>query len=435
MLKKLGIIPLFLFCQSIYGQVAMDWLSISQTVNKNVNSLAVFNSQLVVGGEFDSAGVIKANRIASWNGTAWSTFGSGIKSPASASVFKTIVYNNELYVAGNFDSAGTVACKDIAKWNGSTWSGFSTGSDSIIYAMAFYNNELYVAGKFNNIGGVSAVNIAKWNGSSWQALGSGIPGIYVTDLLEFQNELYAVGDFTVAGGNTCNYIARWNGTNWNAVSGGLNDANLALTNWSNKLIIGSNLNSPNSDMKEWNGSTLTNFSQQPLFRVRTFCEFNTELWCAGGLQTFPGGSNVAKWNSSTSTWSIQGSGVNNYIRGLCVYNNELYCGGRFRTTSGGYHNYIAKWGVSTGLINYENKILNVSFFPNPVKDKLTLEFGTKNLKKITITNTLGQIVFELNSPLAKQEIDLGYLNCGVYVFNALTEKDQVYCQKLIKSEN
>jgi hypothetical protein len=57
-------------------------------------------------------GSVVANRIAKWNGTNWSALGSGIDLDFyvdhPTSVNSLAVNNGELYVGGSFDTAGTV---------------------------------------------------------------------------------------------------------------------------------------------------------------------------------------------------------------------------------------------------------------------------------------------------------------------------------------
>src|ERR1044071_3361393 len=43
-----------------------------------VNAIAISGSNVYVGGTFDAAGDISANYIAKWDGTTWSTLGSGM---------------------------------------------------------------------------------------------------------------------------------------------------------------------------------------------------------------------------------------------------------------------------------------------------------------------------------------------------------------------
>ena len=59
---------------------------------------------------------------------------------------------------------------------------------------------------------------------------------------------------------------------------------------------------------------------------------------------------------------------------------------------------------------------NIKLYPNPIKNTFTLEFindvGANS--KLTITNALGQIVFTTKELQAKQEIDLNFLESGLY---------------------
>ena len=81
------------------------------------------------------------------------------------------VYNSELIAGGWFTSAGGVEANRIAKWNGTSWSGLGSGMDERVYALTVYNNELIAGGWFNSAGGVGASRIAKWNGTAWSGAG------------------------------------------------------------------------------------------------------------------------------------------------------------------------------------------------------------------------------------------------------------------------
>src|SRR5207248_5482736 len=54
------------------------------------------------GGSFTTAGGVAANYIAKWNGTNWSTFGSGMNNRVGA----LAVSGGQLYVTGSFMTAG-----------------------------------------------------------------------------------------------------------------------------------------------------------------------------------------------------------------------------------------------------------------------------------------------------------------------------------------
>ncbi|MBK8982239.1 MAG: hypothetical protein IPM38_07930 [Ignavibacteria bacterium] len=65
-----------LFSQKIYSQ---SWSGLSTGMNDWVHALTVYNGELIVGGQFTSAGGIPANYIAKWNGSSWSPLGAGDK--------------------------------------------------------------------------------------------------------------------------------------------------------------------------------------------------------------------------------------------------------------------------------------------------------------------------------------------------------------------
>ena len=87
-----------------------------------------------------------------------------------------------------------------------------------------------------------------------------------------------------------------------------------------------------------------------------------------------------------------------------------------------------------GISTINNETLNVGVYPNPVKNKLNLEFGPSKIRidKLTITNTLGQIIFVLNEPQPKQDIDLSFLVSGVYFVTLRQAQDEGGRQKVVK---
>jgi hypothetical protein len=66
---------------------------------------------LAVGGEFATAGGAPANGIARWNGSVWSTFGSGLNGAPEAF---GVLPDGRLAMAGTFSIAGGVAAGNIA---------------------------------------------------------------------------------------------------------------------------------------------------------------------------------------------------------------------------------------------------------------------------------------------------------------------------------
>ena len=177
------------------------------------------SGNLYIGGQFTLVGTVPANRVAKWNGSAWSALGTGMNSD----VYALALSGTTLYAGGNFTTAGGASAKYIAQWSGSAWSAIGTGMNSDVYALAVNGTTLYAGGSFTAAGGVAnTACIAKWSGSAWSALGTGGMGgtgvdgygPYVAALAVSGTILYAGGDFTTAGGVAASAIAKWNGSAW-----------------------------------------------------------------------------------------------------------------------------------------------------------------------------------------------------------------------------
>ncbi|HNG34801.1 MAG TPA: hypothetical protein PK012_34310, partial [Blastocatellia bacterium] len=190
----------------------------TQFVNTNgvqrvANVVAASGTDVYVAGQLTTAGTTLVSNIAKWNGSSWSSLGSGV----DGQIFAIAVSGSDVYVGGQFTTAGGAPAGNIAKWNGSTWSalgsGISGGGTTAVGSLAINGTDLYVGGQFTTAGGVSAGNIAKWNGSVWSALGSGTSGT-VNAIAISGGNVYAGGSFVLAGGNAANHIARWDGSAW-----------------------------------------------------------------------------------------------------------------------------------------------------------------------------------------------------------------------------
>jgi len=251
--------------------------------NGGADALAVYDNKLIAAGMFTSLYTetgeeINANNIASWDGTAWSTLGTG----TDADIWGLTVWNNKLIACGNFDSAGGVSAPGIAAWDGSSWDSLGAGWNETVSELIVYDGQLYAGAGTRLIvwngtswtfvpdgpviqqggsttalavygdklirGGASQMNfteqmyISAWDGSSWTTLGTGTD-YWVYDLAVFDNKLIAAGGFSTAGGVDVNYIAAWNDTSWTALGTGMNDIVFALEVWNNKLIAGGNFDS------------------------------------------------------------------------------------------------------------------------------------------------------------------------------------------------
>ncbi len=166
---------------------------------------------LYVGGHFTTACGTSSNRVAKWDGSTWSTLGSGLGTGGTI-VTAMAVSGSDLYVGGIFSSAGGLSANNVAKWDGSAWSALGAGAGasgdfSMVHALAVSGSDLYMGGSFSMAGGSSANGVAKWDGSAWSALGSGVENV-VRALAVSGDDLYVGGGFTTAGGKASAYVAR-----------------------------------------------------------------------------------------------------------------------------------------------------------------------------------------------------------------------------------
>ena len=340
---------------SAHAQCEGRWLtSPEQLLNGPDSSIFDFavlpNGDLIAGGSFRTAGGVAANRIARWDGSAWSTLGAGLSAAPYNSVRALAVLPNGDLVAG-----GTFA-SFIARWDGSSWTPLGSGMNGTVWALAVLpNGDLVAGGSFTTAGGVSTNGIARWNGSTWSPLGSGVTegvygSTYIFALEVLPNgDLVAGGEFNTAGGVAANRIARWNGSSWaplSPASGLSSDVYDFAALPSGDLVIGGRFTTAAgvtvNRIARWNGS-----SWSPLglgvsagtsgSYIAALAELPNGDLVAGGFFTTAGGvsaNNIARWDGSS--WTPLGSGVNSAVYALAeLPNGDLVAGGYFTSTADG----------------------------------------------------------------------------------------------------
>ena len=193
-----------------------------------VYSLAVFDDELVVGGDFTRAGSESCRNIASWNGSSWRQL-YGLSSPA----FGMLPQNNELIVVGGFFTAGGIICRGTARWSGTAWAPLGNGAGPVL-SIAVHDGHLTV--------GIRTGQVLRWDGQMWSPLGNGMHGLSnvgITTLATFNGDLIAGGEFFEADGVPASNIAGWDGESWSAfgtVGNALNDQAQAFAEHEGELI-------------------------------------------------------------------------------------------------------------------------------------------------------------------------------------------------------
>ena len=133
----------------------------SKSLNLVASALRVTPSGLYVGGKFtDAGGLANADRIAKWNGSAWSAVGSSTEQISSGEVFAIAVSGGKVYAGGTF-AAGNNGANNLAVWDGASWKPFCTPPGKTIgnvKALQVVGATLYVGGDFQDGAGIATAD-------------------------------------------------------------------------------------------------------------------------------------------------------------------------------------------------------------------------------------------------------------------------------------
>ncbi len=133
------------------------WSPLGGGVNGVVYSVAVDGSDVYVAGDFKLAdGTTSVNGVAQWDGAAWSAMGSGLE---EGRVIR--VAGNQVLVGGDFSTAGGPPASNLARWAG-TWTELGGGTDDRVLAMAVTPDGVYVGGAFTTAGTTTSRRIGLW---------------------------------------------------------------------------------------------------------------------------------------------------------------------------------------------------------------------------------------------------------------------------------
>lgn len=358
------------------AQCTPQWQPSPQgATNNSIFAFATLpNGDVIAGGAFTTAGGVPANRIARWDGTAWSPLDTGVNGP----VFALATLPDGSVVAGGlFTTAGGISANRIARWDGSLWapldSGLAGGFSPGVYCLAVLpNGDLVAGGSFTTAGSVAADRIARWNGNAWSPLGSGLADEVRAIAVLPDGALLAAGAFLNAGGVTANHIARWDGTSWSGLGNGLGP-NVAWVRCMTVLqnghvLVGGDFPyGPSSSLVRWNGSGWSAFGPGIHPPVASLATLPNGDVAVGHDNSF-GAPNPARVNGSS--WTALGASVSGFAGGEIYAMNfrpdgELLIGGGFATVGGQpaanfarYRNPCAATAVATGAACQSSGSLN-----------------------------------------------------------------------------
>jgi hypothetical protein len=394
----------------LWSALGTGFSPFSPGVNDFVQSIAVIGSDVYVGGKFTSGknnfATYSANYLAKFNTqtATWSALGIGGGNGVDNVVYTLAAVGSDLYAGGDLVTSNvggtTVNASRVVKFSttSSVWSALGSGGgngvNGRIFAVATNGTDVYVGGDFTTAGNVIANRVAKFDKltSTWSSLGTGGGnGVNntVTSLLIIGGDLYLGGAFTATnvGGTTvaANRIAKFNPTSgaWSAIgSGGGNGVNntvRALAASGGDLYVGGDFTNANSGADVaanrvakantttgvWSslGTGAGNGVDNSVYALAVS---GNSLFAGGDFLNANSGANVsanrvAKFDTTSSTWSGLGTGAGNgvtriggaNVRALAVSGSDLFVGGFFDTANAGgvtlNANQVAKVDTVTGV--------------------------------------------------------------------------------------
>jgi hypothetical protein len=88
---------------------------------------------------------------------------------------------------------------------------------------------------------------------------------------------------------------------------------------------------------------------------------------------------------------------------------------------------------TAAIVVHSNSLKGLRIYPNPIINKLNINFEMNIVENyyVQITNTLGQTIYSKDSLTQKQEMDLSFLESGIYYLRVEVDSlSQVF--KIIK---
>lgn len=388
------------------------WSPLGQGTNGIVTALYAddVNNELIIGGAFQTPYL----GICKWNGLSYSSLGSGILGNA---VYCIKPYNGDLIVCGDFHTAGGISVNNIAKWNGIQWlpmgNGFN-GTDAYVFDLEIFNGELYAAGSFTTPIG----NVAKWNGIDWVSINADADGA-VQDLKTFGNELILTGEFDTIAGIPASKAARYDGNNFSSFSSDIFDDQIighGLASDGNEILMTGDFTTINTvdynHVALWDGDSYNQLSTGVDARVHC-SEFYNGKYVIGGDFVVAGGNiinHVALWNGIE--WESLGDGLYDFPYVFATLNGELYAGGAFQLVNGSATNanFIAKW-TPADLKVEESNTNSLKIYPVPTRTILNIDYINIELATIKVIDQSGKLIM---TSKGQKSLDVSKIPKGIY---------------------
>lgn len=343
--------------------------------------------------------------VMKFDGSNWVYVGSQFFSAAGQTVAQSIAFSpadNMPYVA--FEDGGWGYNARVMKYNGTDWvnvgiPGFSTnGADWTSLAFSPSDSLPYVAFSSNCSSGSMKATVMKFNGTDWVYVGNPCfspNGAYWTRLVfspSNHQPYVSFGDSTNTGKAT---VMTFNGTSWELVG--------------NKGFSGGPAGPISLAIKP-NGTPYVAYMDYSLFKTASVMKFDGANW------VYEGNPSISQDEIYWTSLAISQSG-----QPFVAYNN---------TVNNSRISVLKYDSVTVGINKVKES--NLSVYPNPANDKITIEIPEGQTPgQLSMINLNGEVVLMYSLIKPKTQIDISNLRGDVY-FMRLTSKFKVCVEKFVK---
>jgi len=151
--------------------------------------------------------------------------------------------------------------------------------------------------------------------------------------------------------------------------------------------------------------------------LAAYPDHNTISWNASIAGTYPiGGYRIYRSSSDNGHWryiaSTTGLSYNDYTanQDSAFYYTVSSFDNQSATSASAY-----AVSLQVGIKELPAAFSNIKVYPNPAKDKITVDCAEIQMLNISLFNTTGQLLLQRKLGFGKNEIDISYLTRGIYI--------------------
>ncbi|MBK9759655.1 MAG: T9SS type A sorting domain-containing protein [Flavobacteriales bacterium] len=406
----------------------VPWAAMGGGTNGEVKELLrLSNGDMLVAGAFTQAGNTNANFVARYNGTTY----TAMPGFPEGEIRTAIEFNGVIHVGGTFSNGVT----DLAKWNGSSWTVEAVFSSKYaeIYDLHIKDEVLYAAGASSGFAGVS-YQVQRLSNGTWDYVGQSLNGIIRT-LETFDGQLVCGGDFTAnmfSQDSTILHTATLNNGIWQQLGDGLNGRVYDMLIYQSQLYAGGDCVAEVNvffgmariaiESLQWEQlmPNIAYYIFSPLdglTHINSLLEREGLIYFGGDFDIASGldvGRCVGVFNGTADNVTVMAD-LNGPVNDLDLLgSSQLTAGGAFTENTGQATPYVITTDLATGMDVQETNRSEISIWPNPATDHITITSAVEQNTPITVRDAAGRTVMTMSLRSAGNSIDVRELSKGAY---------------------